>query len=166
MRNVRIKVLIVVCIMLAAALVTGCGKGNSGTAVSMFDLRTAMEEADDTLGEMMSADSSAEDAEDLFSYISDMDYTKVDKFFVSYSKEGKADEIAVIAVKDEADAADAEKSLKAHVQDRINVFTQYAPDQVKKAEKAEIFTSGKYAVLIICDKQADVKKAFTEFVSE
>ena len=114
----------------------------------------------------MSADSSAEDAEDLFSYISDMDYTKVDKFFVSYSKEGNADEIAVIAVKDEADAADAEKSLKAHVQDRINVFTQYAPDQVKKAEKAEIFTSGKYAVLIICDKQADVKKAFTEFVSE
>lgn len=166
MKNVRIKALITVCILLAAALITGCSGGNSGTTVSMFELRTAMEAADDTLGEMLSADSSAEDAEDLFSYISDMDYSKVDKFFVSYSKEGNADEIAVIAVKNSGDVSEAEKSLKVHVQDRINVFTQYAPDQVKKAEKAEVFISGKYAVLMICDKQAEVKKTFTEFIDK
>ena len=95
-----------------------------------------------------------------------MDYGKVDKFFVSYSNEGSADEIAVIALKNASDAQEAEKSLKKHVQERINVFSQYAPDQVKKAEKAITFKDGKYAVLIICDKQDEVKKAFTDFIGK
>lgn len=57
-------------------------------------------------------------------------------------------------------------SLKEHIQDRINVFSQYAPEQVKKAENAITFKSGSYAVLIICDKQDEVKKAFTDFISK
>lgn len=163
MKN-KIKAILLAAMMLAAVFATGCG-GSSDT-VSMFDLRTAMEAADDTLGEMLSADSSEEDAEDLFAYISDMDYSKVDKFFVSYSNEGVADEIAVIALKDASDAQEAEKSLEKHVQDRINVFSQYAPEQVKKAENAITFKNGRYAVLIICDKQDEVKKAFTDFISK
>lgn len=163
MKN-KIKAIVLAAMMLAAVFAAGCG-GSSDT-VSMFDLRTAMEAADDTLGEMLSADSSEEDAEDLFAYISDMDYSKVDKFFVSYSNEGVADEIAVIALKDASDAQEAEKSLEKHVQDRINVFSQYAPEQVKKAENAITFKDGRYAVLIICDKQDEVKKAFTDFISE
>lgn len=163
MKN-KIKAILLAAMMLAAVFAAGCG-GSSDT-VSMFDLRTAMEAADDTLGEMLSADSSEEDAEDLFAYISDMDYSKVDKFFVSYSNEGVADEIAVIALKDASDAQEAEKSLEKHVQDRINVFSQYAPEQVKKAENAITFKDGRYAVLIICDKQDEVKKAFTDFISK
>lgn len=163
MKN-KIKAILLAAMMLAAVFAAGCG-GSSDT-VSMFDLRTAMEAADDTLGEMLSADSSEEDAEDLFAYISDMDYSKVDKFFVSYSDEGVADEIAVIALKDASDAQEAEKSLEKHVQDRINVFSQYAPEQVKKAENAITFKNGRYAVLIICDKQDEVKKAFTDFISK
>lgn len=163
MKN-KIKAIVLAAMMLAAVFAAGCG-GSSDT-VSMFDLRTAMEAADDTLGEMLSADSSEEDAEDLFAYISDMDYSKVDKFFVSYSNEGVADEIAVIALKDASDAQEAEKSLEKHVQDRINVFSQYAPEQVKKAENAITFKDGRYAVLIICDKQDEVKKAFTDFISK
>lgn len=163
MKN-KIKAIVLAAMMLAAVFAAGCG-GSSDT-VSMFDLRTAMEAADDTLGEMLSADSSEEDAEDLFAYVSDMDYSKVDKFFVSYSNEGVADEIAVIALKDASDAQEAEKSLEKHVQDRINVFSQYAPEQVKKAENAITFKDGRYAVLIICDKQDEVKKAFTDFISK
>ena len=163
MKNKLKAGLLAVC-MLAAVFAAGCG-GSSDT-VSMYDLRTAMEAADDTLGEMLSADSNSEDAEDLFAYISDMDYSKVDKFFVSYSNEGSADEIAVIALKNASDTSDAEKSLKDHVQDRINVFSQYAPEEVKKAENAITFKDGKYAVLIICDKQDEVKKAFTDFIGK
>lgn len=163
MKN-KIKAIVLAAMMLAAVFAAGCG--SSSDTVSMFDLRTAMEAADDTLGEMLSADSSEEDAEDLFAYVSDMDYSKVDKFFVSYSNEGVADEIAVIALKDASDAQEAEKSLEKHVQDRINVFSQYAPEQVKKAENAITFKDGRYAVLIICDKQDEVKKAFTDFISK
>ncbi len=163
MKN-KLRAVILAAVMLAAVFAAGCG--GSSSAVSMYDLRTAMEAADDTLGEMLSADSSEDDAEDLFAYISDMDYSKVDKFFVSYSNEGTADEIAVIAVKNASDAQEAVNSLKEHVQDRINVFSQYAPEQVKKAENAITFKSGNYAVLIICDKQDEVKKAFTDFISK
>lgn len=164
MKKRKLTICIAVCLMVISVLSAGCS--NSSDTVSMFDLRTAMEEADTTLDEMMSADSNADNPEDLFAYISEMDYDKVDKFFVSYSKSGKADEIAVIAVKDAADVSEAEKTLKDHVQKRINVFSQYAPDQVKRAEKAEVFTSGQYAVLIICDKQDAVKKAFTDFINQ
>ncbi len=162
MKN-RIKALMLLAFMFAVIFAAGCG---SSDTVSMYELRTAMEAADDTLGEMLSADSNSEDAEDLFAYISDMDYSKVDKFFVSYSNEGNADEIAVIALKNASDAQEAENSLKEHVKDRINVFSQYAPEQVKKAENAITFTDSKYAVLIICDNQDKVKKAFVDFVGK
>ena len=36
----------------------------------------------------------------------------------------------------------------------------------KKAENAITFKDGKYAVLIICDKQDEVKKAFTDFIGK
>ena len=79
----------------------GCGaKKNTSGSVSMYDLRTAMEAADPDLPEMLNASSAEKDAEDKFSHISDMDYKKVDSYFVSYSSDGhKADEIVVIAVK-------------------------------------------------------------------
>ena len=73
----------------------GCGaKKNTSGSVSMYDLRTAMEAADPDLPEMLNASSTEKDAEDKFSHISDMDYKKVDSYFVSYSSDGhKADEI-------------------------------------------------------------------------
>ena len=61
MKN-KIKAGLLAVCMLAAVFAAGCG-GSSDT-VSMYDLRTAMEAADDTLGEMLSADSNEEDAED------------------------------------------------------------------------------------------------------
>lgn len=89
----------------------GCGaKKNTSGSVSMYDLRTAMEAADPDLPEMLNASSAEKDAEDKFSHISDMDYKKVDSYFVSYSSDGhKADEIVVIAVKDKADVDEQEK---------------------------------------------------------
>ena len=64
------------------------------------------------LPEMLNASSAEKDAEDKFSHISDMDYKKVDSYFVSYSSDGhKADEIVVIAVKDKADVDEAKESL-------------------------------------------------------
>ena len=67
----------------------GCGaKKNTSGSVSMYDLRTAMEAADPDLPEMLNASSAEKDAEDKFSHISDMDYKKVDSYFVSYSSDG------------------------------------------------------------------------------
>ena len=147
-------------------LCVGCG-GKSSTAdtVSMYDLRTAMEAADPDLPEMLNASSTENDAEDKFPNISDMAYKKVDSYFVSYSSDGhKADEIVVIAVKDQADVNEARESLEKHKQDRYNLLQSYEPKQVSRIENGIVFTQGQYAVLLITDHNDAVRKAFEDTV--
>lgn len=54
---------------------------------------------------------------------------------MSYSTTGKADEIAVIAVKDSADVTKAADSLRAHVESRRKLFLQYGPAEAARVEK-------------------------------
>ena len=69
----------------ALMLLSGCGQQTSDT-VSMYDLRQTMEAADSSLPEMLCASNSDDDPDDKFSNVSDMDYKKVDSFFISYAK--------------------------------------------------------------------------------
>jgi len=126
----------------------------------MYDLQMAMLAADSTLPKMSSVNGSTENAEKLFSYLSDFPYEKVEDFFLAYSSEGKADEVAVIALKNAADAAEAKQTLKKHTENRIKLYQQYEPSQVERVQKALIFTSGKYVGLIICNNSPAVKATF------
>jgi hypothetical protein len=134
-------------------------------AVSMYDLRAAMCAADPTLPEMLYASSSDSDPAKLFENISDVDYEKVESFFVAYAADGKAYEIAVVCAKDAADTSEIKTSLLRHVASRAETYRNYMPDQTKKAEDAEVFVSGRYAVLIMCDKKDEVRKAFGDFIN-
>lgn len=156
-------------VLLAAVLLmlVGCGTETQSETVSMYDLRQAMEAADSSLPEMLNASSAEENGADNFSYISDLDYDKVDSYFVSYASDGhKADEIAVIAVKDTADLADAKKSLEDHKQSRHDLLASYEPEQVSRIDKGIVFTQGQYAVLIISDNSDAVRGAFEDAVSK
>lgn len=145
----------------------GCGNNTKGAnTVSMYDLCQVMEEADASLPEMLYASSSEESADELFSHVSDMDYEKVDSFFVSYSKEGKADEIVVVALKDPADIEEAKKSLIAHKEDRYKLLEQYEPKEVSRIDDGIVFTEKQYAVLIICDDTDSVRRAFEKKIKE
>ena len=106
----------------------------------------------------------AADAKETFSYVSDLPYDKVENFLLCYSTTGKADEIAVIAVKDSADVTKAADSLRAHVESRRKLFLQYGPAEAARVEKAQVFTKDQYAVLIICDDSPTVKTAFDDFL--
>ena len=162
MNRKRYSLLIVVfCVLLGCM---GCGQDTP--PVSMYDLSRAMLAADDTLPEMSYVSSSDENAAELFSYLSDLDYTLVDSYFLSYSSKGLADEIAVIALKNSADAYAAKKTIDAHVQSRVAMYKQYDPSQTSRVEGAMVFTSGRYVVLIISDKQHEVKNAFDAFIRE
>ena len=161
MKKFLSKLLVVI-----ALLTCGCGSEPSADTVSMYDLRVAMEEADKSLPSMLNASNVEEDAKSNFKHISDLDYDKVESYFVSYSEEGFADEIAVIAVKDAADVKEAKESLAAHREDRHKLLEQYEPEQVRRIDDGLVFTSGRYAVLIICDNAGAVKAAFEKFISE
>lgn len=101
MRN-RIRLLVIA--LLAVLSLAACGNEGSGTAtVNMKQLQQAMLAAAPSLSETASTTGDAADAKETFSYVSDLPYDKVENFLLSYSTTGKADEIAVIAVKDPAD---------------------------------------------------------------
>ena len=166
------RLIAALCLMLlAASLFAACGKkADEGEEqaqeknVSMYDLRLAMCGADGDLPEMLFASSSDDDPAALFANISAFDYEKVDGFFVAYAADGKAYEIAVVRAKHAADLNELKASLLAHVADRVNTYSYYMPDQKAKAEAADVFTSGRYAVLVMCDNADAVKSAFYEFV--
>ena len=171
--------------LLLAALtlfsLAGCGGSPSAQtqtpAVDGGALLQAMMEADGSLPEMTTvaidagslSPNSADyrDSKKTFSYISDLPFDLVDRFAVAYSVDGRqADEIAVIAVKDETDTGDALDSLRRHQQDRLKLYQTYGPQEAARVEKAQLFTRNQYAVLIICDGAEDVKEAFNGYLDE
>ena len=151
--------------MLALVVLLQCGCGGTKTSdtVSMYDLRQTMEAADKSLPEMLNASSADENAADQFAYISDLDYDKVDSFFLSYAKEGTADEIAVVAVND---IDEAKQSLETHRQNRRKLLDQYEPEEVKRIDDGLVFAKDQYAVLIICDDASAVKAAFEKAIGQ
>lgn len=153
--------LLLLCLTLSA-----CGGQADAPAVSVYDLQKNMLEADDTLPEMLTVNSNAEDGEELFSYLSDLDYDKVAGYFLAYSADGMADEIAVIVTKDPKDAPEAEASLKRHVQGRVELYRNYEPEQVQRVEGAVVFSKDACAVLIISDKPEAARGAFEETVQQ
>lgn len=155
-------------VVAATLLLCGCGTGGSAgkETVSMYDLNQEMEAAESSLPEMLYASNADGNAKEQFTHISDMEYDKVDSYFVSYSKEGKADEITVIAVKNPEDVSEAKESLARHRQSRIKLLQQYEPKEVKRMEDGILFTKGQYAVLLICEHPDAVRKAFEDFIEE
>ena len=130
------------------------------SGVSMYDLRKAMLAADPNLPEMQVVSSTDQEAEDLFTYLSDLDYGKVESYFLSYAAEGESYEIAVVALRDAADADALTRSLMEHVNGRVLLYKNYAPEQVARAEAARTVTIGRYVALLMCDDQEAVLSAF------
>ena len=154
--------LLAVCLL--AVSLTACSGGGTepSTTVNMEQLQKAMAK---DITSITSNTGDASEAKKNFSYFSTLDYEKVDRYLLSYSSSGTADEVAVIAVKDAADVSEAASTLRAHVDDRLKLFQQYGPDQASRVEKAEIFTKDQYAVLLICEDPGAVKTAFETFLS-
>ena len=131
----------------------------------MYDLRTAMLAADASLPDMLSVSSADESAEDNFLYLSELEYEKVDSYFLSYAKDGSAYEIAVIAVKDAADVPEAQRSLERHLDGRKNLYKNYSPEDLPLAEAAEAGASGRYVYLIMCSDVKAVKSAMESIIA-
>ena len=141
--------------------ITACGSQDSSAPqdqpISMSDLQEAMLKADTTLPELTNVSSEEENAELNFSYLSDLSYDLIDSYFYAYAKDGTAEEIAVIKLKDKNDAAAMMQSLHDHITQRQGTFQEYAPEQVAMTEKAVVTREGTYITLIISEKNGDRK---------
>ena len=145
------------------------GSNDAGTKKDKVDMKALAEEciaADSSLPAMLTVDSSFDDAARQFAFISDVEYDLVDSFFLAYSEAGLADEIAVIKMKDSADAETMKKSLEEHIDDRIKLFSSYQADQVERVEKNSCYKNGEYVVLIICDGKNKVRKVIDNYINQ
>ena len=161
------KILTITALILIAALaLSACSAGTSRDTVSMYDLREAMSEGAG-FGDMTYVSSSDTDAEEKFDYLSDFDYSKVDSFFMYFASDGSknADELAVIAVKDERYAAEAKASLEKHLEYRKSLYRTYCPEELPKLEGAKVAVNGIYAALIVADRADSVKASFERFIA-
>lgn len=159
-----------ICLLLALLLLcAGCAKTGNQTEteqeaapmVSLYDLRKAMLEAQPGLPDMTAVSSSDENAAELFAYLSELDYEKVEGYFLAYASDGKtANEFAVVCLKDAGDLPALETSLRSHIQSRVSLYKSYAPELVKQASDAELVTEGRYMALIMCEDRAAVREAF------
>ena len=151
-------------------LMTACGGPTVNSAyVEMQTLSETMLAAFNDAGgsavPMATVTDESDSPETLLATVTDMDYEDVDHFFISYSTEGKADEIVVLCLTDPDKAKDAEASLLAHKENRAALFRTYGPDQADRIENNGIvFSQDQYAVLIICDGSESVKEAFEKAV--
>ena len=132
--------------------------------VSMYDLRVAMLAADESFPEMLSVSSVDGGAKENFRYVSALDYEKVDSYFLSYAKDGAGYEIVVISLKDPSDSGEAVKSLKDHLEARINLYRNYSPADVSLAQSALVGNDGRYAYLIMCSDTGAVKAAMADIL--
>ena len=148
--------------VLLMMLLVACGGGSK--PVSMYDLNKAMSGAV-SFSDMKYVSSQDAEPDDLFSNVSDMDYGKVQGFFIFYAAKGagNADELVAVQVKKSADLPEAVASLKAHLEKRRTLYATYDKTQVKKLEEGRVLSEGDVAALIVADEPEKIEKAFHNF---
>ncbi len=152
-------------LLAAAMLFCACGsKASTETkeSVSISKLQETMLAADTTLPEMVVVSDGDEQADLNFSYLSDLSYEMVDSYFYAYAKDGTAEEIAAVKLKDKGDAAAMMDSFHEHIKQRKGTFQEYDPQQVEMVEHAVVTRQGNYVTLIISQKNGLVQKAFQQ----
>lgn len=151
-----------------ATVLASCEKSKMSQAVSMYDLSKAMTAASNRLSDMAYASSSDSNPNEVISNVAQVDYEQIDSFFISYAENGaeSADEIVVIAAKNEDYVQTVRAQLQKHLDYRTSLYKTYGANQLQKLEKAKLFTSGIYTVLIVADDADSISRAFDNFIDE
>lgn len=156
------RILCALCAVIMTLSLSACA-GENTNELSMYELEKSMLAADDSLPEMKATGSWEDNAESAFAYLSDLSYDKVRGFFLAYAADGMAYEIAVVQLKDKADADALTDSLNEHIRSRVQMYKTYEPEQVQRAESAVIKTEGDCVLLIMSDAPQKSESAFKEF---
>ena len=87
--------------------------------------------------------------------------------YIMYPTGVTALEVAVLRLKDGADAKQAVKALTDYIDSRAGAFAGYAPEQYAIVENSSAVSRGQYAALLICPDQEAAQAAFAAcFTSE
>lgn len=76
---------------------------------------------------------------------------------------GFADEVTILRGRN-GNVKELKSSLEERIQRRIKDFTGYKPSEISKIEKAEVFESGGFVILIISDNEEILKNQIQDIV--
>ena len=92
-----------------------------------------------------------------------LDYSKCSQAVTAISAMNiQADEIWLVEAKDASAAAEIEELARARVEQRMEEFKNYAPDQYQVLENAAILREGNYVVLLASQDIESLKDAFNK----
>lgn len=131
--------------LLLAFCLTACSKGNSDITVDVDKLAEELQE------QTVTSDVLALTAAQMLPSIYFVDEAQMEKGTAYLSSGATACEVAVIECKDAGATADVEKLFKTRVSNQSDLFSSYNAGEVSKLNNAIIKSSGKYAVLCVCD---------------
>lgn len=139
-------------------------EAQASCSISLTELADKIKEKDATLPSMTRADSSMEQGEDYFGYLSGIEYDKVENYCFDYATDGTAEEIAIIQLKDKGDNETCKSSLEEHVHSRKTMYDAYKPEQSATVDKAKIIVRDAYVILIISKDSGAGEKVIEEYI--
>ena len=154
----RKAVRLCLCLFLIVCISTACGDEMYDIPVS--ELKEKMDAAMPGLPEMTVIRNTDGDAEGNLARLLELDYDLVKEYYYEYAKEGTAEEMAVLRMKDTNGVIDAKNSFSARLEQRRNMYQTYLPDEVSKLEKARIVVKGNYIAFVVSNSPDGGADAF------
>lgn len=97
----------------------------------------------------------------------DIDVLKLDSYVIKIPIMNiRADEIAIIKVKNIKDIEYVKNKLKVRLANIENIFEGYLQDQYELAKNPLIITRGKYILMSISDKNDEIESTFTSYFDD
>lgn len=151
---------IAICTMLA---MTACGS-NTGKAQSAYDTKVD----DVQLAAYLMDNVTFRDTMDVLDGDLAMELYGLDaytfKSMTVYASTGAtAEEVAVIAVKDDAQAAEVKACINDRIEDQKAGFENYVPGELTKLASPVITQVGDCVVLVVCDNSAEAENALNNY---
>ncbi len=166
MKAIRKITAVILSAVMLCGILSACG--DDAEEISMYDLNQALVGFTGDPDSMKYASSSDSNPEELLSHVSNIEYSKVKAFFITYATNGtgNADEIVAIQVKKKSDLNQAADSLRSHLETRKTLYAAYDKSQLPKLEKAKVFTRGTLAILMVSDNSDKMEAAFYGFFKD
>lgn len=80
------------------------------------------------------------------------DLPEVEDYVVYVGSGATAEEIAIITLKDESDEESVREALEKRVEEQMQSFSNYVPEEVARLDKSVIQSNQKYVVLCVSDE--------------
>ena len=146
MRKLSKRIALAACMVFSVLALTACS-GSGGSKKEIDVAKTA----DELNSSVITTDQLTETKSEMLGSIYFFEDGQVEISKVYMSGNATADEIVVVSCKDEEAAKEVENLLKMRVKNQKELFSTYKPDEAAKLDKAIVKSSGKYAVMCVCD---------------